>query len=799
MPRNPTCEKCPLHQEAGYVCVWGAGNQHAPIMLVGEAPGQVEDQTGIPFQGPAGQVLDYLLSQSGLERNDVYITNIAKCRPPGNREPTREEERACFPYLAEEIEAVQPKVIIALGGTALEVLVGKKAVGRARGHSLQPASYLRTNAKLLATKHPAAYLNNKNRSTLQEIITDLKFAETLLHDKERAAALPAHETSLLPPGYTAEDLDIALHSIENCNVLSMDCEWTYAEDRKIAWPWTRGAELYSISLSGRVGKVISSVAFSYPLPNRAFDILSQFLQGRKLVFQNAMSDLIWLSPTKLPVRLAGDTLYLSYLLDETGAHSLEALAEQYIGLPDWKEDLWPHRPQSQEAWEKLLSYNATDTYATLLIMEKLYERVQNIPEVERIPLMRIYTQLMLPATPMFVRLAHTGMPMNPQLIVEDIRNRRQQLVKAGEQLGSIINRKSEQAIEVASSPAQVTELLRSSYGIDVDTTNEYVMEDLAEEYPVAALIQKIKHLKNKVLRTYLEPWYQLMTEQETPWLHSVYSLVNSVTGRTTTQTEIGAAVQLVPRESKEDGEYFRHHFEAPEGYVILSADYKTIEMCVAGWVANEPTMLKIANDRESDFHYYTASAIVNKPRSQISPKERQDAKPVNFGFLYGMGADKFGRYAKKNYGVPFTTEQSQFVRNRFFMLYPKLQEWYKRCEEKFRKGYVITVFGQVRRSLPDANKVSNTEVQGPSTQIAELAGIEIDRILMSRPDLDAKLIAFVHDSWKAIAPNDHRAQEVAKIIQENMENPPLYKLGVEKLPFPLVAEVKMGRNWGEVE
>ena len=145
---------CPHRRHA----VPGEGNPKARLMLIGEGPGATEDATGRPFVGQAGQLLNSILEAIELKREDVYITNIVKCRPPQNRKPLPDEVAACIPYLHRQIALIRPKVIVALGGTAGEALLGvRRSLGDLRG---KVHSY--GGIPLLATYHPAALLRNPN-------------------------------------------------------------------------------------------------------------------------------------------------------------------------------------------------------------------------------------------------------------------------------------------------------------------------------------------------------------------------------------------------------------------------------------------------------------------------------------------------------------------------------------------------------------------------------------------------------------------------------------------------------------
>jgi DNA polymerase len=161
-----TCTKCPLYSTAKNP-VPGEGNPNADFMCVGEAPGATEDETGRPFVGAAGQLLTKILEAIGLKREDVFIVNVLKHRPPGNRNPAPDEVTACSPYLIRQIELVKPKVILALGTFAAQTLLDTKtSIGKLRG---QVHRY--HGVPLVVTYHPAALLRNPSwkRPTWEDV------------------------------------------------------------------------------------------------------------------------------------------------------------------------------------------------------------------------------------------------------------------------------------------------------------------------------------------------------------------------------------------------------------------------------------------------------------------------------------------------------------------------------------------------------------------------------------------------------------------------------------------------------
>ncbi|HEX6811826.1 MAG TPA: uracil-DNA glycosylase [Planctomycetota bacterium] len=175
------CTRCKLHQGRQHV-VFGEGNPSARVLFVGEAPGAVEDQTGRPFVGPAGQLLDRILAGAmGLQRSDVYIANINKCRPPGNRVPEPDEVAACLPFLRRQIEIVRPEVIVCLGRTAVQNLLGTTEPMRTlRGRALSYAG-----VPVVVTWHPAYLLRDPSHK--RETWEDIKRVNRLLGLPERPA------------------------------------------------------------------------------------------------------------------------------------------------------------------------------------------------------------------------------------------------------------------------------------------------------------------------------------------------------------------------------------------------------------------------------------------------------------------------------------------------------------------------------------------------------------------------------------------------------------------------------------
>ena len=167
------CTRCKLHSTRTHL-VYGVGNPGADLMFVGEAPGRDEDQQGIPFVGRAGQLLTKIIEAIDLQRDDVYIANVIKCRPPNNRNPEPDEIQTCQPFLFAQIDAVQPKVIVALGAFAVRTLLQREdAISRLRGRVFDYRG-----AKLVPTFHPAYLLRSPDKK--RDVWEDMKTVRSML-------------------------------------------------------------------------------------------------------------------------------------------------------------------------------------------------------------------------------------------------------------------------------------------------------------------------------------------------------------------------------------------------------------------------------------------------------------------------------------------------------------------------------------------------------------------------------------------------------------------------------------------
>lgn len=162
------CSKCALRAACSRV-VFGDGNSEAQIMFIGEAPGKKEDELGIPFVGSSGIILEKMLAGIKLKREDVYLTNICKCRPPENRDPLPKEIQECWPWLEKQIEIINPKIIVTLGKFALNAFISDVKISQVHGQLLEVEIQKIGKRKIFPLHHPAAArISRKTRALFEE-------------------------------------------------------------------------------------------------------------------------------------------------------------------------------------------------------------------------------------------------------------------------------------------------------------------------------------------------------------------------------------------------------------------------------------------------------------------------------------------------------------------------------------------------------------------------------------------------------------------------------------------------------
>jgi uracil-DNA glycosylase family 4 len=760
-------------------------------MIVGEAPGEREDETHKAFVGPSGRLLTELLSEVGISRQDCYITNVAKCRPPSNRTPSRQEVKTCVDaYFWAEWDQIQPEYVLVLGNAALQGVLGKSGITKHRG---SPVAF--RGATVFPAFHPAYALRQPRM--LPALKADLQRLRRLMRGEES----PAGPTSIRSVS-TTKGLRWLAKALDEAPEFSFDIETNLCKDDpkkpRYYQYWEDGFRIVSIAFTIEPG-----TSYVVPLwhkdtpwknPANILKFLKPILERAKTSAHNGKFDVQGLWTFDIFIELAFDTMIATHILDENQLKGLKPISEIELGADAYVIDTEEKKiDYGNLPWADVAEYNGKDTDYTRRIKN---ERVAEFKENQR--LARVFLKLLMPASTMLTKVERRGVYMDPERLAQRERIARRNLAK----IVGYIQDHGAGPINL-NSPQQVGKWLygheEGQLGLPViektksgaPSTREGVILKLALDHPeLKALL--IYRKWAKYLSTYILPW-KAKRDKDSRY-HPTYKLAGTVTGR------LASDFQQVPRDS-----FIRSIVGAPEGWWFMAADFSQVELRIAAMLANETEMLRIFHER-GDMHLATAINVSRRPAESISAEDRKKAKPVNFGFLYGMGWRKFVAYAFENYGVRFTDEEAEQVRNRFFEAYPALRLWHDRQRRlAHRYGLVYSPIGRARH-LPDVHsedrgvraeaerQAINSPVQSFASDLMLLSMLLLEDRL---PPKRAFIIGTVHDEILFQVRKD-ALEQVAPLIQRTMEVDVLKqmrkKFGAD-VTVPIEAEVSYGQHW----
>lgn len=773
----------------------GRGDPTQKIMLVGEAPGGNEERTGEVFSGRAGQLLDLKLRAAGLDPAGIYVTNVVKCRPPDNRTPERVEWKACRQYLEQELRTVQPSHLLILGNVALQSVTGKSGITKKRGVKLDTKDPLLARTTVMATVHPAYVLRNPGQDPV--FSDDIRrFARSIRGDFQVVEVRKRYVT-------TAEGLRALRRSIlalPSGTALAYDVENRYR-------PWDKdwSIQMLGVSWDGHNSYVVPLHHPQSPFEKSWLKVLKYLKpalerEDLKLIAQNGKHDNVQLAGASIFVRHKFDIMLAAHLLDENRPKNLGFLSQSVLGADEYKGmvELKPEKILQTDLRQMAL-YNGNDVGYTHQLYPKIKGELLQHPR-----LTRLMSKLMMPASHVIQEVEYHGIWVDQERLFD-----RMAILQGAikDKLAALTDQmpKSMRAEFNHRSTQQVARFMYGSKkkgGLGLEPTlftktgNPSTNEDSLIgyiEHPEVQALFAIRTLELKWMRTYLLPWSTKLDARSR--LHTTYKLYNTVTGR------VAGDLQQVPRDS-----FIRSILGAPPGWRWVDADFSQVELRIAAHVANERAM-KRAYQLGQDLHMVTAQAMTGKPVSEIGKEERKKAKPVNFGFLYGMYPTKFQQYAIKNYGVAFSLAECELFRQTYFETFPDLVKWHERQKRIVReRQYVTSPLGRVRH-LPDVlssdrgvqmeaeRQAINSPVQGCASDIMLYAMVKLHEELDPK---EAYMVMTLHDGIGFNVRED-RVEYYKPIIKEVMENLPLKKAFGLELSVPLEVEIESGQYWHGIE
>lgn len=841
---NPNCTDCVLHETARNVCVPADGSPDVEIMFLGRNPGVDEDKANKPFVGAAGQILRKAIANSDLEESEIFITNVVKCHTPENRKPTAEELAACDQYLQAELKRVKPKYIFVFGNEALGQLTGKVHGSASKKHgapgvmSLQGKVMKVGEYMVFPMAHPSYVVrqggteDNKGGERARAAYYAL-FNATVQKLRQMQSDEPLADAE--PPEVklclTAAAVSRALAELETHDVISFDLE------TQGLWP-DKDKRLHIICLSGD-GKTSYVIPLQHPeTPKSIRDAmpsivkrLGHLLTTKKTVAQRGQFDLLWLRVKGVQCRCSFDTKYAGHILDENVPTKLKAKSpedvpgqvEMYLGVPSGYSldmsnaaiHIWPLR--------ELAKYGGMDAAYTWRL------RIRHLREFAKEPrLLKLFANVTMPAVELFTQIEMNGIAVDWDYL--DTLSNEEGTGEKDKKLKEITDAFQE---SMPACPAvwwddlppmepmqgewdtdDLAILLHNGLGYPViegkrqpkthlASIKDEVLLDIkaevaADEEAVGFIDLLIEYADLRKDQAFIVGWRE--ARREDGRIHATYHMDGTVTGRTSCREP---NIQQVPR-------HLRRAFIAREGWGLLQVDYSQLELRLAADDAEEEAMLAIfalseEHPRGGDIHTSTAAVVAGVSEEEVGKQLRNKGKPINFGFIYGMSARGFQRYARYSYGEFFTMQESEDARNAFFEKYPGLKPWHKRRKDECKRtGEVVSVVGRKRR--PDKiyspnreeaghalRQAVNSPIQGGGSDITLFAGITL------LPELDLREIipvAFVHDSFIYEVRLD-RMDYWEEHIQEHFEGvrEPLEEKLNAIISVPLLADVETGSDW----
>jgi DNA polymerase-1 len=490
--------------------------------------------------------------------------------------------------------------------------------------------------------------------------------------------------------------------------------------------------------------------------------------------------------------IAFDTMLESYVLNSTATrHDMDSLAKKYldydtVSFQDIAGKGAKQLTFDQIALEQAGPYAAEDADVTLRLHQALHAQLTAIPS-----LASVLTDIEMPLVPVLARIERQGALVDADLLgVQSI------------ELGNKMVELERQAFEIAGeefnlgSPKQLGAILYEKLGLPVlkktskgqASTAEEVLAKLAEDdYPLPKVLMQYRSM-SKLKSTYTDRLPEQINPR-TGRIHTSYHQAVAATGRLSSSDP---NLQNIPVRTAE-GRRIRQAFVAPKGYKLLAADYSQIELRIMAHLSKDEGLMNAFRDN-LDVHTATAAEVFKVELGEVTSDQRRSAKAINFGLIYGMGAQKLG----KDIGVDTKTAKAYI--DVYFARYPGVREYMERTRAQAAdQGYVETFFGR-RLYLPDINSnkpqeraaaertAINAPMQGTAADIIKKAMVLVDNWLADS-GLDAKVILQVHDEL-VLEVREDLVAEVSEKIRQHMS-------AAAQLDVPLLVEVGVGNNWDE--
>lgn len=776
--------------------VIGEGPTNAKLVFVGEALGEDEERLGRLFAGVAGWMLDQCCRAIGIERREVYITNVVPIRPRDNKLENLKELgltwRDFIPSLKSRLVAIKPNCIVALGATALRALCDLDDITNWRGSILQSSDL---GCKVVPTFHPS-YVNRLGDKLGKEEI-ETKGSAGVVYDYGSARVclcldLKRAKEESKSDIYNPDTIDFVvcdtIPAVSNALAqLSLAPEVAFDIE-------TRGHNVVSIAFASdsQFGHVIPLdplwLGASGP---ETFNLLGKFFASHNgLIAQNGIFDITMLLQHFPVKRLHFDTMVAHHTVYPELPHALDFLTSVYTRLPYYK-----YMRVSGDR-EQFFKYNAMDAVGTFQVKEKLEE------ELVEYSLRDFFYGFVMP-------LWHCTFRMGLKGILVDNKARMEldaELEKEAEKLQNTFNTRIHQELNVRSH-TQMKKYLYETLKLPKQydrktgnlTTDEKALEKLAKKNPEVReilVIRKPLNLRSKLTKAKLDEDSRARTQ---------YSQSVTDTGRLSSRKTLwrtGLDLQNIHREPSK-----RKMFVADPGFILTSYDLSQSEARLVIWFARDEEG-KVFLRSGGDIHAFGAQIVLDALDLKMSVTTilnigpfkgktiRDGTKPVVHGLNYLLGPDHLCELVLENLGFSITRTQGKFVRERYYKKRFRIAAWHEEIREIMNTTrIIITPFGR-RRNFFGRNGedlLRKMVAHGPQSTSVDCLDSAMVRIDLRLPEQAYHLVQ-AHDEG-VIQHLPEQTTEIYSIIREELSLPII----IHNDPLVIPVEIKTGPNWGELK
>lgn len=787
-----SCQKCPLDTDT---CP-GWGYEDSDLVFVGQAPARTEIKQQKPFVGKSGQLLRATLQQVGMDLDNYYTTNSVLCRLPDD---TDTPYQTCRSRLVEEIQRVDPQLIVCLGADAWKsVYDTDSGVTNKRGRFYWSSEF---KATVLPTLHPAAclYEGKAVSSAFRDFKKDLwsvanrQIAGGFMFDDIRLPKsdqldhdTPDIQNKVIKTPEQAKDFYRYCVDASSVDVVASDIESTGFNPRT--------EDLLCVGFCFQSGQtaVLTPEAIEE-------NVLGYFLTETDLdfVWHNGKFDVKFLREKGIDAEVHEDTMLLSYMLDErSGVHSLGYLAGQHFNAPDWESEVEEHMDEDGDyasiPGHILYEYNSLDVHYTYRLYHKLSQKVSG-------GLSEAYRGVLIPASNTLADVELEGLLMDNE-----------HLSAVDEEFSTELEKLRNRLIGYATSYGWNTERYVQETGAVSEPDEINFNSDQQMWHLFFDLIQLPKYRGDRSVREEARNWMKEMTSDEDKLefielydeykslrhkydlyigglpkyqeddgrVRSDLSLHTTCTGRLSSKNP---NLQNIARDER-----IKNTFVAPEGKVLLEADFSQLEVRLMAQLSGDEFLQSVYTEG-GDLHDRMAERLFGE---DFTKEERVVAKTVNFGVAYGIQSEGLSSRTHLD------EDQAERIIDRWFKMAPGVQDYFQDVRDRVdEQGYIESWFGRRRRfplkTRENKHKIEreacNFVIQSPGSDITTLSAVELNKCY--------KVVMLVHDSVLIEAPED-RWKEVGEHCLNLMPHIAESRLNAD---IPFEVDVEVGKRWGELK